>query len=396
MHALKSSHADEPADGLRIERMSRLLAAAEARADRAEARADRAEARADRADAALASPTGSDGPQELAERYRALIAHLPDTLMVLFDPELRYQIVGGGALADRHLFAEAQGKTVREIFEPEVARHLEPMYRATLSGERNEREVEYDGRTYLVQQQPIRDASGEVEAGLILWRDISRVKQAERDLLVERQALQEALQQRDVLLQEVYHRVKNNLQVVRSLLSLQRRRLTDSTARHALHTAGERIEAMARLHELLYRTTGLERLDFADYLVNLVQDLKTSYCRDVGPEIDVIASGLPLRLDRAVPLGLLVHELVANALQHAWPTGRPGHLSIRLSADGDQTTLIVADDGSGLPSADDRRSGALGLVLVEQLTDQLGGEIEAHAGGGTRWTLRLGPDGSAL
>lgn len=206
--------------------------------------------------------------------------------------------------------------------------------------------------------------------------------------LSERQAareeLRQSLEEKDVLLREIHHRVKNNLQVISSLLSLQEDGDLDDRAAHRLAASRQRIRSMALVHERLYRSGDLAQIDFADYLDDLGDHLVRAHgAGHVHFERRVEAGPLPV--NRAIPLGLLTNELVANALEHAFPENgtqadAPA-LNLRFWTDGPTATLVVEDNGTGLPddlTTDDiEASDSMGLKLVRALAGQLDGTLEA-------------------
>ncbi len=217
---------------------------------------------------------------------------------------------------------------------------------------------------------------------LALVQDITARKRAEDEL-------RGSLREKDVLLREIHHRVKNNLQIVTSLLNLQLRGIEDGAARGLLRESQDRVKTMALVHEKLYQSKGLATLDSPAYLRDLVASLFRSY--GAVPRISqrVEAQEVPLDIDAAVPLGLVVNELVSNALKHAFPDGRIGCVVVSLATTGDATTLTVKDDGVGLPEGlEARRSRSLGLQLVDGLATQLRGELTTTSGpAGTTFTL---------
>jgi len=209
------------------------------------------------------------------------------------------------------------------------------------------------------------------------------------------QCLEDSLEEKDVLLREIHHRVKNNLQVVHSLLYLQGRALGESAGSEAFEAFRQsriRIKAMATIHDRLYRSMDLAHVDFDDYLQVLVPDLARLY--PVGKRVEVALDTRPLRLsiDQAVPCGLVVSELVVNALKHAFPEGRSGRLQVALTlSEGDVVCLSVCDDGVGLDTAAMLETGrSLGWQLVNDLVNQLEGELAVESHSGTCITLRFG------
>lgn len=202
------------------------------------------------------------------------------------------------------------------------------------------------------------------------------------------EVLRQALDEKDVLLKEVHHRVKNNLQIISSLLSLQADALNDPRD-HALFKESEgRVRSMALIHERLYKSADLARVDFRDYVESLVTSLFFSYQQPgVMSDLDVCDARLPL--DTAIPVGLIINELVSNALKHAYPDGRTGTVTIAMrEEESGLLHLIVHDDGVGLrDDIDPDTAKTLGLNLVSILTRQLGGTLLVERDGGTRFHI---------
>ncbi len=201
-----------------------------------------------------------------------------------------------------------------------------------------------------------------------------------------------ALREKEVLGREVHHRVKNNLQVISSLLSLQASRVTDETALRILTESQGRVRAMALVHEQLHRSGHIDSVDFGEYARRLAASLFSSYGVDSARISLVIdAGGARLPIDLAVPCGLIVHELLSNALQHAFPDGRPGRIRIGMSripaAPGRFAwELAVSDNGVGFRDGPPA-SGSLGLRLVEIFTEQLNGALSVHSDGGAEFRV---------
>ncbi len=204
---------------------------------------------------------------------------------------------------------------------------------------------------------------------------------------------QRRLGEKEVLLKEVHHRVKNNLQVISSLLSLQSARIGDAGVRDALRESQNRVRSMALIHEKLYQSSDLAQVDFAGYLRSLVNFLAQSYRQHADHvTLDVQAKSVQLDLETAIPCGLIVNELVSNSLKHAFPDGRPGSITVSLLPDdAGRWCLRVTDDGVGYaePTRDTPRT-SLGLSLVETLTAQLGGTITVNTGPGVTTAICFG------
>lgn len=250
------------------------------------------------------------------------------------------------------------------------------------------------------------DAGDVLTAGLLadaiaLALDNARLYTEARHELAERQRAEEqlraSLQEKDVLLKEVHHRVKNNLQVVSSLLSLQSRAVHDPQILSALRDSQGRVRTMGLIHERLYQSQDLSRVDFAEYMRSLVIYLFNSYGMEpVRVSLDVqVPAGLTMGVDVAIPCGLIVNELVSNAFKHAFPGGRKGTLHVELAPAGDGTMrLLIADDGVGLPEGFDvRDTRSLGLKLVASLTGELGGRLDVASGPGTTFKITFPAQG---
>jgi two-component sensor histidine kinase/integral membrane sensor domain MASE1 len=209
----------------------------------------------------------------------------------------------------------------------------------------------------------------------------------------EESALRTSLKEKDLLLREIHHRVKNNLQVVSSLLRLQSSTAVDPALQRALQEAQERVQAIALIHQKLKHAPDFSQLDLPGYVRTLVERLVRSYA-SVPTLIDlqVRIGEVEIGPDVPVPLGLILNELVANALQHAFPPGEGGSLDIEI--DRDQKgwiTLRVADSGQGLPESVELDRGGLGFQLVQALTDQLGGVLELERRRGASFLLTFPP-----
>jgi PAS domain S-box-containing protein len=210
------------------------------------------------------------------------------------------------------------------------------------------------------------------------------------ELVEER--LRSSLREKEVLLREVHHRVKNNLQIVSSLLNLKADTIENAAAQQVFADCQTRIRSLAFVHEHLYVASDLSHVPFGQYLRTLVAHLEQSF-RAPGQEVQVrVAVGeLNLSIDDAIPCGLIVNELVTNSLKHAFVAGSPGTIEIRMRRlPGHRLELSVADDGKGLPNGiDGQDSGGSGLDLVYTFAEQLGAEVEIARQRGTRFTLRF-------
>lgn len=277
-------------------------------------------------------------------------------------------------------------------------------YRATLEAalrDRREVELEYrvvraDGATIHVHdvcRVAKGDASGRRRLGLVT--DVSARHAGEIALREAEREVRRALEEKSVLLREIHHRVKNNLQVVSSLLYLQGAAVDDASVRRLFEESRHRILSMAFIHETLYQSEDLSRVDFLAYVRKLVGGLAATYA-SLAPaaQIHTCVDDTKLDVDTAIPCGLIVNELVTNALKYAFPGGRPGRILVTFRVTEGRRILAVEDDGVGLPPGIDPRTlTTLGLKLVTMLAEQLHASIEIDAERGTRYRIVFGGEG---
>ena len=202
--------------------------------------------------------------------------------------------------------------------------------------------------------------------------------------------IREALSEKEVLLKEVHHRVKNNLQVISSLLNLQAAEVSDTKTIEALTESQNRVRSMALIHEKLYQSNDLARIDFAGYLESLVSSLSQTYrVNSKKVSLKVHSDNITLNIDSAIPCGLIINELVSNSLKYAFPADSSGKVEIICKrSQGNRCTLIVADDGVGLPAGFNfDESSSLGLKLVTSLIKQVNGALVIDRKHGIRYEI---------
>jgi PAS domain S-box-containing protein len=241
-----------------------------------------------------------------------------------------------------------------------------------------------ENRWFNMKVLPLSGTRGHV---LVAHSNITLQKQAEERLTV-------ALQEKDVLLREVHHRVKNNMAAIIGLFNLQRQNIVEPHVQTILGELSSRVKAMSLVHEKLYRSESVTRIDFQDYLQSLILHLQTSFSAP-GIRFEVKTFGVGMPLDLAVPCGMIVNELITNAIKYAFPGKGPATagtndcISITMTRDNDTLSLSVADNGVGLPPGFDfDTTKTIGLALVRMLgRHQLGGQYVLDRNGGTRFTL---------
>ncbi len=231
---------------------------------------------------------------------------------------------------------------------------------------------------------PHRDAQGEVIGTIAVINDISERKKAN-------DALHSALLEKEVLLREIHHRVKNNLQVMSSLMSLQADTVDNEQVRQSFLEMQTRVQTMALIHEELYQAKNLSRVNLADYIGRLAASLGQGYLLNPNVSLEVDVEDAFLGVDTAIPCGLIVNELVSNAFKYAFPDNRSGEVQIRLHSNAEGNfNLTVRDNGIGLPvSLDIYRTETLGMQLVTILAAQMGSQLELEIDGGTSFHIQF-------
>ncbi|MCB8945726.1 MAG: PAS domain S-box protein [Ardenticatenaceae bacterium] len=324
------------------------------------------------------------------ERLRVIIHNAPLGIVVV-GLDGRFQQVNS-AMCQTVGYTEAELLTmsVADItHEPDIAASyqlIRAASRGEISGfEIEKRYVRQDGSLIMAVMHGavMRDANGRIVALIGMLLDITERKESEAQVLA-------SLREKEVLLKEIHHRVKNNLQVISSLLDLQANYVNDQQVYNMLQDSRSRVRSMALVHEQLYQAVDLARIDFTDYIERLVGFLFRSYGQQVGRiDLKLDIETVLLSVETAVPLGLIINELVSNAYKHAFGDGRSGQITIKLASHENQTaTLIIQDNGIGLPpTLDIQNSPSLGLTIVNTLVSQLGGQLNHSQQNGTCFEL---------
>lgn len=300
------------------------------------------------------------------------------------------QITGSDPLSYQHVDIARWEKLIHEADRQAAMQALD-----TAAAGEGRYVIEYrlersDGSFVWVEDNGIflKNSAGEPERMLGSMKDISERRSTSAQI-------EKALYERGILLQEIHHRVKNNFQVILSLLNLQLRKLQNPVASTHLIEARNRIRSMALVHDKLYEFSDVSAIDGADYLTQLTQELYTSFLPEIGG-VQLIRRLHPVMLpvEQAIPCGLLVNELLTNAFKYAFPEAIPAEawIEVSLQAEGQQICLTVADNGRGLPAEIcPETASSLGLQLLRGLIRQLNARFCLDRTGGTRWELRFQP-----
>ncbi len=214
-----------------------------------------------------------------------------------------------------------------------------------------------------------------------LGLEASKRKKAEEDLKA-------SLKEKEILMKEIHHRAKNNLTIISSLLNLQSRHINDKEALGVFRESQNRARSMALIHEKLYRSDDLRKIDFGEYIRSLTIELFNSYRASQGIELNMDIANIDLDINTAVPLALIVNEIVTNSLKYAFPDKKTGNVSVHFAKNSDEMQLIVEDNGIGFPGdLDFRNTNSLGMQLVTSLTDQIKGSIRLERDEGTKFII---------
>jgi PAS domain S-box-containing protein len=331
--------------------------------------------------------------RESEERFRKFFEGAPDA-MFLADPE-------SGIILDAN---PAASRLMQRPHEEIVGLHQAELHPHRMEGHSRrtfkEHAVEKKG-LHPVENVVVRPDGAEVPIEVLAreitlngktvllgtFRDITERKQAEEEL-------KRSLNEKEVLLREVHHRVKNNLAVINSLLRLQLDYADDPKTVDMMEESRRRIRSMALVHEKLYQSKDFSHIDIYDYLLTLVQTLFGSYDITTDKVIfDIDADAIQLSIDTIIPFGLMVNELVTNSLKHAFKDGRKGRIDVSLTSDGEGKTLVVSDNGLGIPDEIDiYDTRTLGFQLVNALAKQIMGDVELDRSSGTRITIAFKKD----
>ena len=229
---------------------------------------------------------------------------------------------------------------------------------------------------------PILDADGKLVGYSQISRDISKSKQAADQL-------KRSLNEKTALLQEVHHRVKNNLQVICSLLALEAKSVDDHGIAGKLHDMERRVTSMAMIHRKLYEQNDMSSVDLAEFGRDLAAQLFSCYSSNPLVNHRTETSPTCVLIEQAIPCGLILNELITNALKYAYPEG-PGEVVISVSSEGETVCLGVSDQGRGLPANFEMQtSESLGMTLIEALTAQLDGQLEIGPPPGASFSIRF-------
>ncbi|MCX8159428.1 MAG: PAS domain S-box protein [Candidatus Saccharicenans sp.] len=309
---------------------------------------------------------------------------------IIFIMDKDYRILLFNQAAERHfglLPAEVAGKNFADIYPPEGWPAARERFNRVLRGEivREDVHLEFRGKKMIlsVTEVPLRNETGEIYGLCGIAREVSLRVELER-------ALESSLKEKEALLREIHHRVKNNMQIISSLLNLQAYHVGNPELTAILKDCQNRIRSMAMIHEHLYKSTNLARINFADYLNRLLVHLYNVHHQSQQKvKLETQLEPVEMDIGTAIPLGLLASELISNSFKHAFPGERSGRVRIIFQAlVPSGFRLEISDDGVGLPESFNLESGrTFGLQLVGLLRDQIGAKLEVDRTSGARFII---------
>ncbi|MBI1836948.1 MAG: PAS domain S-box protein [Flavobacteriia bacterium] len=326
-------------------------------------------------------------------RSKAIFDSSSNTLLFIFDMNHKissfnkhsenyfYQLTGK-KLEENQLY----GVVFLELFKPKQLRYFQHLLNHVKKGKSERIEIKFinnDTKHWLeLFINPIFDTEGKVYEISMVAHDITEKKRNEKEIVA-------SLQEKEILLKEIHHRVKNNLQIISSILNLQSSFVQDQKILDILQDSRNRIRSMAMIHESLYRTTNFSSINFSNYIYNISSNLLATYrINEENINFKSNLNSVDLILDQAIPCGLMVNELITNAIKYAFPNNLKGEIKISLEEKENTVYLRVEDDGIGLPKDFDIENlESLGLQLVVSLTEQLNGNIEILKEKGTKFLI---------
>lgn len=313
---------------------------------------------------------------------------VPDLIMVI---DQEHRIVRVNQAMARRLDLKPQECIGRTCYELIHETSSPPEYclakKLVAEGKVNSVEIALEslGGEFILSHSLLEDQGNRKKFTVLVARDITGRKRVE-------QQIKASLQEKEVLLKEIHHRVKNNLQIISSLLNLQAHYIRDPQAIKMIRDSQRRVGVMALIHEHLYHSQDLVRIVGADYIRKVVNNVFLAYedlVTGITPTVRV--EDISLSIEESIPCGLIISELVSNSMKHAFPQGRDGEIRVVLRAEqGGRFTLEVSDNGVGLPAdLDFRGSASLGLHLVNILVRQIGGTVEIDRSAGTKFVFNF-------
>jgi PAS domain S-box-containing protein len=324
--------------------------------------------------------------EESNRRLNATIDAIPD---LMFDMDEEGRIYDYNAPAGDKLFVQPEHfleKKISEVLPLEaVDKIMQALNEAAKKGKHHGLTYKLsfpEGTRYFELSIAKKSDNEQKQRFIVLARDITSRRKAE-------QKIKQSLQEKEILLKEIHHRVKNNLMVISSLLNLQSDYIKDKTDKELFRESQTRTRSMALIHERIYQSTDLHTIDFGNYVKTFASELYHTYdCHPNIIKLKIDMEPIPVDINTAIPCGLIIHEFLSNAIKHAFPKDKNGEILIEFYKKDDKLILKVKDNGIGLPADIDlKKTDSLGLKLVNALVSQIDGELEINSDGGTEFKV---------
>lgn len=327
---------------------------------------------------------------EELERFKALLNETNDAILLSKIPSGFFTDFNTAACQQLRYAPEEMFKvSIEDIFAPEKLEETKKIFSQLMDEESTTNRKTIETK---LKRSDDTQFHAEISISFVRFGDYFYFVMVARDITDRKafeNALKSSLKEKDVLIQEIHHRVKNNMQIISSLLSLQSDHVKDIRDKGLFEESKNRVRSMAIIHQKVYKSEDLTSIDFSTYIPEIVYGISNSY--QIGPnlEIEVNVDPISLNIDTAIPCGLIINELLTNSIKHAFPNGIPGKISIEFHEyKPGEITLIVRDNGVGIPeNIDFRNTKSLGLQLVITLTKQLHASISLDKQDGTEFKI---------
>ncbi len=327
------------------------------------------------------------------ERFRALLDETNEAIFLSEVPSGHFADVNKSASQQLGYSAEKMLEMkVEDIIDPDMLDEMRTIIFSLFDGKhlQNRKTIET-----VLKRSDNSQINVEMSISLVKFSDVFYIVMVARDITERKEfenALKSSLKEKEVLIREIHHRVKNNMQIISSLLNLQKQYVNDEEAVNVLKESQNRVKSMAMIHEKLYKSRNFSEINFADYIRSLVSDLFYSYGVDSNRvKTIILLEEVMMGLETAIPCGLIVSELVTNTLKYAFPHQEKGEFKIELHSCSDGFyNLIISDNGVGMPeNINFDETDTLGLQLVNSLVNQLEGTIELNRNNGTLFKIKF-------
>jgi PAS domain S-box-containing protein len=325
---------------------------------------------------------------ENKELFNTLVNNVPDATFILdWDGSILFANQATLDLVGARRDEDISQHNVLDLVHPEYKESIK-VHQSLVKHGRGGFFAEYKFRNFYGEDRCVEGLGTRIKfrgrsANLVTLRDITERKKFEKDL-------KNSINEKEILLQENHHRVKNNLQIISSLLNLQSRYSKDPTTTGLLRESQSRIMALAMIHETLYQSQNIATIDFGEYIKKLCKQLFQTYYAETRIDLNINMKNIYLNIDTAIPCGLIINEIVVNSLKYAFPEYGKGNITITIQQEDNLYQLTVADDGIGMPQdMDPDHTNTLGLKLIYSLTTQIDGNVELSRSHGTKYTINF-------